>query len=64
MIKYEPIRWIFVGFGFISDGLKSILTIQIRIVPTALFLYYRYANTSKKEFASNFNKLLNNHFYE
>ena len=28
MIKYEPIRWIFVGFGFISDGLKSVLTIK------------------------------------
>jgi len=28
MIKYQPIRWIFVGFGFISDGLKSVLAIQ------------------------------------
>jgi len=28
MIKYEPIRWIFVGLGLISDGLKCILTIQ------------------------------------
>ena len=28
MIKYEPSRWLFVGLGFISDGLKSIFTIQ------------------------------------
>jgi len=36
MIKCEPIRWIFVGIGFISDGHKSIFTIQKLIVPTAL----------------------------
>jgi len=36
MIKYEPIRWIFVGIGFISDGLKFHPYNTMGVVPMAL----------------------------